>query len=398
MTSLAGRIEHSHDGAADRSTPAPDLPTVLFVSPVADMKGGGERVLLDLLDNPMIRAALAVPSEGELASAARERRIPVALFDLGAVASVHRPPRPSDLLNASRASLRCAAQLAEAATRFGASLLHTNGLKVHVIGALTRRRHGVPVIAHIHDIPHTRLEKTIWRAVTAGVSRSIVVSRPCYPGKSLPANVTVVSNGVRAGGMTVAPRVLDTPPVIGFVGRFHPFKGLHLLIDWFETISPSRPGLKLLVRGRADAEGAAYWEQLRPRVDALVASGRCRLLGWAGAGQDAYEGIDVLAVPSEIPDPAPLVVVEAMLRGIPVIGYPAGGIPGLIGAGDCGAFAASATEFAAALDRLTGTDAYTRISEAAMTRARTVFSIERFWANVNAQYALCLPGLARYRA
>ena len=43
-----------------------------------------------------------------------------------------------------------------------------------------------------------------------------------------------------------------------------------------------------------------------------------------------YKNLDVVIVPSEIPDPLPRSVMEAMARGIPVLGYPAGGIPEMI--------------------------------------------------------------------
>jgi hypothetical protein len=44
-------------------------PVVLFVSAVADRKGGAETVLLDLLRNPAIQPVLAVPEQGQLAAA-----------------------------------------------------------------------------------------------------------------------------------------------------------------------------------------------------------------------------------------------------------------------------------------------------------------------------------------
>ena len=382
----------SMPGNPDPSAPGPSAgdarPTILFASPVADLKGGAERVLLDLLDNPLIRPALAVPGEGEIADVARRRGIPLRVFDLGAVAAVRRPPRPGDLLRAAAGARRCARQLADAARETGAALVHTNGLKVHVVGALARLAHGLPVVAHLHDIPHTRLETVVWRGVSAGVTQTVVVSRPCFPGSRLPRRVAVVPNGVRHGGEALRARTLSGAPTVGFVGRFHPFKGLHLLLDWFEQAGRARPDLHLLVRGRADAEGAAYWEGLRGRVDGLVDQGRCRLLGWAGPGEDPYAGIDLLCVPSETPDPAPLVVLEAMQRGIPVIGYPAGGIPALIGGPDEGALAANAAEFEAALARLLDPRAYAAASLAASARVRDAFGIERFWAAINAQYAL----------
>ena len=360
----------AHDGVQAgpwQTTPgtvkgASSRPTILFVSPVADLKGGAERVLLDLFENPAIRPALAVPGEGDLAAIARSRGYPVRFFDLGSVASVRRPPRPADLAGAARAGLRCARQLAQASRE--------------------------PVVAHLHEIAHTRLEKAIWRGVAAAVTRTIVVSAPCYPAASLPAGVAVVSNGVRDPMGSPAPRALSETPTIGFVGRFHPFKGIHLLLDWFEHASRTRPALRLLIRGRADAEGAPYWEALQDRIRPLVGQGRCRVLGWAEAGEDPYAGIDILAVPSQTPDPAPLVILEAMLRGLPVIGYPAGGVPFLVGAPACGALASDAAGFGAALDRLLVPDAYRAASLAGAARVRETFTIERFWDAIAAQYAL----------
>ena len=366
---------------------APARPTILFVSPVAEIKGGAERVLIDMLANPAVRPALAVPGEGPLAELARARGIPVRLFDLEAVATVHRPARPRDLLRAARGARRCARRLAAIAADTGASLLHTNGLKVHVIGGLVRLLYGLPVVAHLHDIPFTPVEKLIWRGIGASASRTVIVSRPCFPGRRLAGRIAVVPNGV--------PPMVDPPPgrtvpavlTIGFVGRFHAFKGLHVLLDWFEHASQARPDLRLLIRGRADQEGAAYWQGLQARIAPLVDQGRCRVLGWAGPGEDPYAGIDILAVPSQTPDPAPLVILEAMQRGIPCIGYPGGGIPGLIGGPEHGALASDPAGFTAALERLLDPDAYRATSAAAATRVRACFTLEHFWTALNAQYA-----------
>lgn len=378
--------------ASPRVTTTPVRPTILFVSPVPDFKGGAERVLVDLLSNPSISPALAVPAEGALAAYARDQGIPVRMFGLGAVAAVRRKPRARDLLQAANGARICARQLADAARDTGAVLIHTNGLKVHVVGGLTRLLHGMKVLAHVHDIPYTRLEKLIWRGVGAGATRTIIVSRPCYPAGGpngpLPRRVAVVSNGVRPLPSQAPRRTTPAEPTIGYVGRIHPFKGLHVLLGWFEQASATIPELRLLIRGRADEEGAAYWQSLQARIAPLVAQGRCRVLDWAGPGEDPYEGIDILAVPSEAPDPAPLVIPEAMQRGIPCIGARTGGIPGLIGGPDTGALASDATEFTTALTRLLDPATYSATSAAAAARVRDTFTLERFWQAVNAQYAL----------
>jgi len=45
---------------------------------------------------------------------------------------------------------------------------------------------------------------------------------------------------------------------------------------------------------------------------------------------DIYRGLDIVAVASSVPDPFPRAVIEAFSLGIPVVGYPAGGIPDMI--------------------------------------------------------------------
>lgn len=378
-----------------------DAPAVLFVSPVADVKGGAERVLLDLMASPAITVAgLVVPGEGELAAIARRRGVPVRHLDLGTVAAVRRRPGLADLARAGRNAVQAAAQVAQAARDTGAGVVHTNGLKVHVIGALAARLHGTRVLAHLHDIPYTRLERAIWRAISVAATRTMLVSRPCYPaGGPLPHRVAVVLNGIdpaTAPPGAAQPRMLPDRPVLGFVGRFHQFKGLADLLDWFEAAAPRLPSVDLLLRGRADPEGEEYWASLQPAIQRLAATGRLRVEGWRSGTDDPYDGIDVLAVPSAEPDPSPRVIMEAMLRGLPVLARPVGGIPELITSPALGSLAANREEFAAALQHLLQPDRYAAVSAATRAHARTAFSLERFWREAAEQHSLASgrPGRA----
>ena len=381
------------------SAPFTGKPGVLFVSPVSDVKGGAERVLLDLMASPAITVAgLVVPGEGELAGIAQQRGIPVRHLDLGTIAAVRRRPGLGDLARAGRTAVQAAAQVAQAARDTGASVVHTNGLKVHVIGALAARLHGTRVLAHLHDIPYTRLERAIWRAISAAATRTMLVSRPCHPAAGpLPSRVAVVLNGIDPATVppgAAQPRTLPDRPVLGFVGRFHPFKGLADLLDWFEAAAPRLPSVDLLLRGRADSEGEEYWASLQPAITRLTASGRLRVEGWRSGADDPYDGIDVLAVPSAEPDPSPRVIMEAMLRGIPVLARPVGGIPELIASPRLGSLAANQEEFVGALQQLLQPSRYAEISAAAQAHARVAFSLERFWHETAEQHRLA-SGLPR---
>ena len=83
-------------------------PVVLYVSAVADNKGGAETVLLEMLRNPFVIPHLAVPGHGVLRETALRHGIPVHLFDLGAVAQVRRPPSLADILGTARDAVRAA--------------------------------------------------------------------------------------------------------------------------------------------------------------------------------------------------------------------------------------------------------------------------------------------------
>lgn len=359
--------------------------SVLYVSAVADRKGGAETVLTEMLRNPLVRPALAVPGPGTLTDFAVAHRVPVYRFDLGTVAMVRRPARPGDLVRAGRDVIRVARRLQEIVRATGSDIVHTNGMKVHVAGVVARRLHRTPTVIHLHDVPYSRSERWIWGGLARGALHTVAASDLCFAGIGVPARTSVVMQGVDAEP-ALHPRVLPAAPVLGFLGRFHPFKGVHLLLDWFETVADEFPDLTLLLRGRADEEGAEYWTELRPRAERLVAAGRCRIEAWRGPGANPLEGIDLLIAPSATPEVGPRVIMEAMLRGIPAIGYPAGGALRMIPSPEVGAHAASADDLRAALKRLLDPTGYRSASEAGLAYATKMFGINRFWQDLAETY------------
>lgn len=370
------------------------LPTVLFVSAVAHSKGGAETVLLDMLASPWLRAALAVPGEGDLADRARALGVPVGLFDLGAVGAIRRPLRARDALRAARDAVRLARRLAALARDMRADLVQTNGLKVHIAGCLARMLDGTPTIVHMHDVAYTRAEQLIWGGLARAAMHTVMASDLCYPAAHRqPGRFSLVMQGVQASP-DAKPRTLPARPTIALLGRFHRFKGVHLLLDWFEAAMEAFPTTDLLLRGRPGEEGAAYWAGLQPQIGRLVAAGRCRVEDWRPAHENPFEGVDLLVAPSSTPEVGPRVVMEAMAQGIPAIGYPAGGILRMITRPELGALAANEAEFRAGLARLLQPEAYAAASEAALTHARVEFGLHRFWRDLSHAHAAALESAA----
>lgn len=104
----------------------------------------------------------------------------------------------------------------------------------------------------------------------------------------------------------------------GYLGQLRPSKGLHVLISAFMEAFQGASA-ELWIGGKGDAQ---YEVELRTRTrDACV--------NWLGfvRPSDFLPNIDVLVVPSLWNDTAPLVLLEAMSRGIPILGANRGGIP-----------------------------------------------------------------------
>lgn len=113
---------------------------------------------------------------------------------------------------------------------------------------------------------------------------------------------------------------------LGFLGRWDPLKGIHVLVDSFKRLPPDLP-VTLDIRA-ADNEGNAKYKTEVMRA----ASGdkRIRFSATDGSVAAFLEGIDVLAVPSQWMETGPLVVLEAFAAGKPVIGSNLGGICELV--------------------------------------------------------------------
>lgn len=324
---------------------------VLFLSPVADLKGGAERNLIDLLGMPDIDAVLATPARGPLCAYAEARGIPVVTYDMGAVARVHRPLKPRVILSAMRDAVLAAREIAGMCRAYHCDFVHSNGMKTHLIAGLARVLFSVKVVEHVNDIPYSRLEKRLWRLLHFFADRVIVLSRPCWPAQ-LAGNVHIIPSA-----LVVPPDELPwgdpgRPIRLGFVGRFHPQKGLDLLIDWVVAARDAGIDWHLVLRGRASPEEADYWRRIEGRFHEAGIADRITVEGWKDWQNNwraVYADMDVLLVPSVLPEPLGRVIMEALGSGVPAIAYPAGGIPTLVRHGVTGYLADTPASFVSAL-------------------------------------------------
>lgn len=359
---------------------------VLFLSPVGFFKGGAERSLFDLTSNEGIRTVLAAPEDGPVLAKGRDLGYPCHVVDFAEINSIHRPFSFMDGIAAMRALFRAAYDLKKLGLEHDCKIVHSNGLKAHAINCVSRWIGGPKAVIHIRDIPYTAPEKLVWHIFRLLANDMVLVSRACWPGASLPSNVHVIHNGTplrpvhEKSGYTGALQ-------LGFVGRIHPAKGLHLLIDWMADARRKGLDLFLTVRGQYSDDAPTYESEITAQIERAGLTHHIKFDGFVDSPEKVYEGLDVVVVPSKTADPLPRSVMEAMACGIPVLGYPEGGIVEMIDDYKTGFLVKDSHSFIAAIENLQSDPAkLATMVQNARTKIQQDFTIENLHARMNEIY------------
>ena len=190
-----------------------------------------------------------------------------------------------------------------------------------VLSALTLSR--VPVIAVQHlpmATPWPRVQRLMRFAATrlTTVSVSSGAARQIERLLDIPGtSIRVVPNGVPEPEDRKAVPAQPGRLVVGAVGRLHEQKGFDVLLRAVTGL----PEVQVVIIGEGPERPA-----LQQLIAELHLGDRVSLLGWSDHASGYMRSFDVLAMPSRY-EGMPLVLLEAMLAGVPVVATPVGGIP-----------------------------------------------------------------------
>lgn len=137
--------------------------------------------------------------------------------------------------------------------------------------------------------------------------------------------IAVVHSGIRSRDRLMEfarrePGALHDPLTFGFFGPVLPYKGVHVLVEAFNHLPPS--SARLRIYGSGDSK---YLLQLMKKANGSVHFG-----GAFKNLTDILPEFDVTVVPPIWHDNAPLVVLESLASGKPIIGADIGGIPDFV--------------------------------------------------------------------
>jgi glycosyltransferase involved in cell wall biosynthesis len=394
------------------------LKRVLFVNPGRAL-GGAEHSLLLLLQGLQSRGVaptVAVFGDGPF----QDR-----LSALGVPSLILEPPqwvrtagryrlRGGALGGAAlvAGSLPAALRLATVARRVKADLIHTNGMKAHLLAGLAGRLAGIPVVWHLRDFPPGGWVGRVFQgaagrlpAVILAPSEAVAATVRSRDGGACP--VIVLHDPVDLGRFHPdLPRdpirrelgVDEDTPLIGLVAHLTPWKGHELFLTIARAVADIVPRARFVVAGGSIYEThghAGYLEALRYQATALGLSERVTFLGAREDIPELLASLDVLVHTPTAPEPFGRVLAEAMAVGRPVVAARCGGIPEVVEDGVTGFLVPSGNvgAFAAAVVRLLEDPALCRrLGSAGRRRAEARFGIEAHAASVLEVYRAVLEG------
>jgi glycosyltransferase involved in cell wall biosynthesis len=116
----------------------------------------------------------------------------------------------------------------------------------------------------------------------------------------------------------------DTVTRIGYLGRFAPLKGVHVLVKAFRQLPRDIP-IELHLWGTAMPGDMAYLNEIKQQIEADPRIHYCGPLT-DDHRHDVLSSWHAMAVPSLVWETGPLVLLEAFAAGIPILGSKLGGI------------------------------------------------------------------------
>jgi glycosyltransferase involved in cell wall biosynthesis len=287
----------------------------------------------------------------------------------------------------------------------GATIVHSNGIKTHILAALAVSG-SVRVVWHLHDYLEARpltatLLRSLVRRTTRVVANSDSVRADAHA--RIGGSIARIYNAVDLERFAPAGHGLDLAALagmspddgrlrVGLVATFARWKGHDVFLEALSRVR-SRHDLRAYVIGGPvyDTPGSQWTlERLQENVEARGLQGVVGFTGVVGDVPAAMRSLDVVVHASTAPEPFGMVIAEGMAAGRAVIAAQAGGAAELFedGVTALGHAPGDAAALAACVERLAGCAALRdRLGARAREEACRRFSPDRMAAEFCEVYA-----------
>ena len=306
--------------------------------------GGGQRSLLLLLSRlDKGQFTPFVGCLGDSAFAAEVEKTAARVIPLSLPAAHNKTDKVKrftlhDLFEDFR-QLRVIFELHRAVQRHTIDLIHANSLSVALLGGVVAKINRIPILMHKrYATSYGILDRLCERLL----HRVILVSEATRWDFASTEKQTLIYNGVDLDAFQASPEEVamlraeffpDEPNaaiLVGVVTRITPEKGIHVLVRAMQELKGKTDVKLLIVGGPYFEKDVDYMEALKQEVADLGVEDSVIFTGFLSDTRIVTSLLDIVLVPSIIPEACPRTIIEAMAVGKPVIATPLGGSKELV--------------------------------------------------------------------
>jgi glycosyltransferase involved in cell wall biosynthesis len=303
----------------------------------------------------------------------------------------------------SRFDLRVVKRIAELIRSEDYDLVHAHTPRTALVGRLAARKAGVPFIYHVHS-PAGRdstrqllnwINASVEWSVVRGADRLIAVSpsiRDYMIARGIPAErIICVPNGVPIASTQVDRRLPTGTWTLGAVALFRPRKGIEVLLEALAVLRSRDVNVRLRAVGGFETE--EYKAEVLSLADRLGLSAAIDWIGFTRNVNRELTKINLFVLPSLFGEGLPMVVLEAMAAGLPVVASRVEGVPEAVSHRETGLLVepGSVSQLAQAIAEIINGDVdYGTLSLGARVRHAELFSDTTMAARVADVYRTLL--------
>jgi glycosyltransferase involved in cell wall biosynthesis len=299
----------------------------------------------------------------------------------------------------NRLDLSPAWKIARIVRREKYGLIHSHTVRTALVGGLAARLAGVPMVYHVHSPMSRNTDRPWLNRINALVERFSLrrAIRLIAVSESLKqhmirqgfdaSRINVVHNGVPA--LYEVP--LRGPPcgqwTLGTVSLFRERKGIEVLLRALALMR--KRGLPVRLRAVGAFESAEYEREIHSLAAGLGLEDIIEWPGFTGDVASALLAMDLFVLPSLFGEGMPMVLLEAMAAGVPVVAADVEGVCEAVRHGQDGVIVPAGDHQAiaqAAADVIAGRYDWSAMRQSAIERQARMFSDRRMAEGVAEVY------------
>ena len=237
----------------------------------------------------------------------------------------------------SRVDLHIVGRLCDIVREKHYNMLHAHTPRTALLGTIVAWRTRLPLVYHVHS-PTCRDSTRKWHNLVNSwieslsirrAQRTITVSHSLAEwmmAQGVPRErLDVVPNGVPAPATRRSPTPPQSPWNLGTVALFRPRKGLEVLLQAMSVVQNA--GYPVRLRAVGSFETREYELVIRQLVNDLKLHDAIDWIGFTEDVPGELARMDLFVLPSLFGEGLPMVVLEAMASGLPVVGTLVEGVP-----------------------------------------------------------------------